>query len=93
MNFTEKHKATGTICNASQRDTYSNDRAHASTVVCDREECRAKANAWIGAMTNEQGVYRSFVESRARAAAPVIEVPIVDFSGDVPLFDLPGGPR
>lgn len=67
MTFTEKHVPTGTMCNASQRDVYSAGRPHASTVVCDRPECRAKAIRWVGAETNEQGVYRSFAEARARS--------------------------
>lgn len=57
----EKHAATGYMVNESQADgTYNRDLPHASTWVCDREECRTRAQRWVAAMTNERAVYRQF---------------------------------
>lgn len=53
--FNEKHKRAGIVTN--QPGTYDRDRPHASTVVCDLEECRAKAIRYVAGVTNETAVY------------------------------------
>ena len=49
---------TGYVTN--QPDGYDPNRSHASTTVCDREECRENATRWVEQETGESGVYRDF---------------------------------
>ena len=64
--FHEQHSRAGIVINASQVDGYRADRPHAATVVCERPECRAKASAWVWAMTKENPVY---ISDRKRQAS------------------------
>lgn len=54
-NFTERHARKGIMTN--QPGTYDKDRPHASTVVCDRDECQERARFWVSGTTNEPAVY------------------------------------
>jgi hypothetical protein len=56
--FNERHAPTGRITN--QPDGFDRDRPHASTSVCDREECQQKARFWVQGTTGEAGVYVPF---------------------------------
>ncbi len=56
----EKHAAVGYMVNRSQADGYDRDKPHASTWVCDRPECRQRAQQWVAATTNEEAVFRLF---------------------------------
>lgn len=53
--FIEKHARAGIVTN--QPGAYDRDRPHASTIVCEREECQAKAIRWVAGTTNETAVY------------------------------------
>lgn len=53
--FNERHKRTGLVTN--QPGGYDRDRPHASTVVCEREECQRKARFWVQGTTGEAAVY------------------------------------
>jgi hypothetical protein len=53
--FSERHTRTGIVTN--QPGAYDKSRPHASTVVCDRPECQARAIRWVAGMTNETAVY------------------------------------
>lgn len=62
--FNERHKPTGIMTN--QPDGADRDRPLASTVVCDRDDCRKRAQQWVAAATNEPASYRPF---RAKGGA------------------------
>jgi len=51
----EKHRRTGVVTN--QPGGWDRDRPHASTIVCEREECQRSAKRWVAGETNETAVY------------------------------------
>jgi hypothetical protein len=55
--FSERRGRTGLVTNQPPGRPIDWDRAHASTIVCDREECQAKAKQYVAAFTNETAVY------------------------------------
>lgn len=56
--FTERHARKGLMTNMSQAaDGYRRDLPHASTIVCEREECQAAARFWVQGVTGEGAVY------------------------------------
>ena len=50
-----KHARKGVVTN--QPDEYDQERPHASTAVCDREECIEDAKAWVWAITREAATH------------------------------------
>jgi hypothetical protein len=57
LDFNEKHRRSGIVTNQPGAGPYDHGRPHASTIVCDRPECRKRAIQWVAAATNETAVY------------------------------------
>lgn len=54
--FNERHARKGIMTNQPDRQQ-DWTHPHASTTVCDREECQAKARFWVQGMTGEPAVF------------------------------------